>query len=161
MPESKPRTELASGNPVPQDGTHTELKSNGQQRDYVVLSPEERAKGFVRPVRRTYRHVGPPPTANPLRDLTDEEHAEYDQFGYVKYESYPPSGSAVVGKLWTQAQLDAIGKGCNTTTTMSQSIAETYARDPRFYGGTFCVACGKHLPVDHFVWEDDGARVGS
>lgn len=35
---------------------HRELKASGQQKDYVVLSAEERAKGFVRPVRRTYVH---------------------------------------------------------------------------------------------------------
>lgn len=29
----------------------------GMQRKYVVLSDEERAKGFVRPVRRTYVHL--------------------------------------------------------------------------------------------------------
>lgn len=31
---------------------------NGQQKNYVVLCAEERAKGFVRPVRRSYIHVG-------------------------------------------------------------------------------------------------------
>lgn len=29
---------------------------DGMQRDYLILSEEERAKGFVRPVRRSYRH---------------------------------------------------------------------------------------------------------
>jgi hypothetical protein len=29
----------------------------GMQKDYVVLCPNERAKGFVRPVRQTYRHL--------------------------------------------------------------------------------------------------------
>ena len=31
----------------------------GQHKSYVVLCEEERAKGFVRPVRTTYIHVGP------------------------------------------------------------------------------------------------------
>ena len=51
--------ELISGKPVTHD--HRELKSNGQQKDYVVLSDAERAKGFVRPVRCTYLHVGHDP----------------------------------------------------------------------------------------------------
>lgn len=96
--------QLTDGRPVPADRSHTELKENGQQKDYVVLSPEERAKGFVRLVRRTYIHVT-----------------------------------------------------CGEETSMSQSIAETYAREPKFYSGTFCVACGKHFPVgEHgqFVWKD-------
>ncbi len=29
----------------------------GQQQGYVVLAEEERAKGFVRPVRHSYRHL--------------------------------------------------------------------------------------------------------
>ena len=41
---------------------------------YLVLSEEERAKGFVRPVRRSYIHIGEQPD-HPLRVLTDEEKA--------------------------------------------------------------------------------------
>jgi hypothetical protein len=44
---------------------------------------------------------------------------------------------------------------------MSQEIAETYARNPYFYGATYCVGCQKHLPVEEFVWIDDSQRVGS
>ncbi len=40
---------------------------------YLILSAEERAKGFVRPVRCTYKHVGIPGPKYPLRDLTAEE----------------------------------------------------------------------------------------
>lgn len=46
---------------------------------------------------------------------------------------------------------------CGAVTTMSQAIAETYARDPHFYGATYCCSCRKHLPVgEHgeFVWID-------
>lgn len=78
-----------------------------QHEVYLVLSDEERAKGFIRPVRRTYFHVK-----------------------------------------------------CGTATTMAQAIAETYARNPKFYGATYCVFCQKHLSVDEFTWED-GTLVGS
>jgi len=78
------------------------------QKDYVVLCADERAKGFVRPVRRTYRH-----------------------------------------------------KVCNSTTTMDLALAETYARDPGFYSGTFCASCREHRPLDEFVWEGTDERVGS
>jgi hypothetical protein len=50
---------------------------------------------------------------------------------------------------------------CGTITTMGRALSETYARDPSFYGATFCVNCNKHLPVAEFVWTADGARVGS
>lgn len=33
-----------------------EIEPGGMQKCYLVLSEEERAKGFVRPVRQTYRH---------------------------------------------------------------------------------------------------------
>lgn len=102
------RTTLVDGSPVTPD--HRELRPDGQQKSYVVLSADERAKGYVRPIRRSYVH-----------------------------------------------------KKCGTQTTMGQAIAETYARDPFFYSGTFCVACGQHFPVGEdgeFVW-DDGTKVGT
>lgn len=70
--------------------TPAPYRADGQAEAYWVLSEEERAKGFVRPVRKSYRHVGVRPTRPlHLRDLTPDEHARYDQFGYVKYEPYP------------------------------------------------------------------------
>lgn len=100
--------ELVSGAPVPEDWSHTNLKPNGQQQDYIVLTREERAKGFVRPLRRSYVH-----------------------------------------------------KPCGSVTTMGLPIAETYARDPKFYGGTFCCHCREHFPLDQFVWEGTDEQVGS
>jgi hypothetical protein len=37
---------------------------------------------------------------------------------------------------------------------MAREIAETYARDPKFYGATWCMACRTHLPVEEFIWDD-------
>lgn len=135
-------------------------RPDGQHEAYWVLTKEERAKGFVRPVRRSYVHVGPPPPAHPLRDLTDEEKDRWGDMGYVKYEAYDGPGS-VTGRLWTQAQLDAVGKGCRSVTSMGNALAETYARDPKFYGSTFCVNCGEHFPVSEFLWLGTDQRVGS
>lgn len=50
---------------------------------------------------------------------------------------------------------------CQGVTTMAASIAETYARDPKFYGTTFCVSCEEHFPVSEFVWEYTKEIVGS
>lgn len=97
---------LTDGSPITDD--HRDLKPNGQQKGYVVLSEEERARGYVRPVRLTYVH-----------------------------------------------------KPCGAVTRMSRPIAETYARDPDFYTGTFCVGCGSHFPLDQFVWEGTDEQVGS
>lgn len=49
---------------------------------------------------------------------------------------------------------------CGKATTMSAAIAETYARDPGFYGGTYCIGCRMHRPLVEFVWPD-GSQVGS
>jgi hypothetical protein len=120
----KPKTTLTDGSPVTPD--HREINpATGQQKGYVVLSAEERAKGFVRPVRRSYVHVGVEST---------------------------PEGEGIVkpGSV-----------GCGTRTTMALSLAETYARDPKFYGGTFCCGCRVHLPLDEFVWEGTMERLGS
>lgn len=178
-------TQLTTGQPVPEDRSHEEIDpTTGQQRGYVVLTPEERAKGFVRPLRRTYVHVGSRPT-HPTRALTPEEHERYDAYGYVSYESYVDEGadviagydppvdvsstrevgtaatpSPVMGRFWTLAQLRS---GCGEITTMSTDLAETYAREPSFYGGTFCATCRAHFPVgEHgeFVWLDD-TKVGT
>lgn len=46
---------------------------------------------------------------------------------------------------------------CGDVTTMGWKLAETYARDPKFYGATFCVTCKDHFPVGEageFVWYD-------
>lgn len=74
-----------------------------QNEAYLVLSAEERGKGFVKPLRNTYRH-----------------------------------------------------KTCGKTTTMSSAIAETYARNPWFYGSTYCVVCRMHRDLREFTWEPDG-----
>ena len=98
-----------------------------------------------------------------LRDLTADEHERYDRFEYVKYEEYP-EGSDALGSFWTQQRLDDVGKGCGTCTTMGQAIAETYARDPRFYGATYCCGCNMHRPVGaqgEFVWDGSNENVGT
>lgn len=154
-----PQTTLTDGSPVTPD--HRDIDpTTGMQKGYVVLSAEERAKGFVRPVRRSYVHVGRPAPKHPLRDLTDEDRRLYGA-AYAKFEVYPESESPRTGRFWSQGDLDAIGKGCGIVTTMGQSLAETYAGDPKFYGGTFCVGCRTHFPVDEFVWDGTQERVGS
>lgn len=41
----------------PSDPGIRKILANGQQETYLVLSDEERAKGFVRPYRDAYRHL--------------------------------------------------------------------------------------------------------
>lgn len=88
-------------------------RPDGQNETYLVLSDEERAKGFIRPVRTSYKHLA-----------------------------------------------------CGTVTSMGLALSETYARDPEFYGATYCCGCGKHFPLKTadghaFTWESDGEPVGS
>lgn len=127
----------------------------GLQKAYLVLSEEERAKGFVRPYRASYTHVGRKPKY-PLRDLTGEE---VNRFGteYVKYEEFPASERPKVGRFWTQRELTP----CNSSTILGKALAETFQRNPKFYGGTYCCACRDHFPVNEFVWDEDGKTVGS
>lgn len=99
---------LTNGKTEEEMPDYRETGSGGQQKAYVVLTEEERAKGFVRTVRRSYVH-----------------------------------------------------DKCLSMTTMGQSLAETYARDPKFYGATFCCACGTHFTVSEFNWANTNERVGS
>ena len=101
---TKPDTTLTDGSPVTED--HADLKDNGQQKGYVVLSEAERAKGFIEPDRDTYVH-----------------------------------------------------NMCGKPTVMASSIAETYAREPTFYGGTFCTFCKTHFDNEQFKWLD-GTTLG-
>lgn len=128
-PVDRSKRELGNGSPVPEDNSHTELRIDGQQKEYVILSADERAKGFVRPVRRTYIHVGVLPEG--------------------KQRQYPITRE------------DVYGDACGHRTTCSPAIADTYARDPEFYSGTFCVSCSKHFPLNEFVWEGTTEQVGS
>lgn len=50
---------------------------------------------------------------------------------------------------------------CGKTTTMGLNLAETYARDQSFYGGTYCVGCKTHFPVAEFTWSGTTDKVGS
>ena len=158
--KAKPEKATVSGRepeveqgPVP---TNKKL-GDGQYADHWVLSKEERGKGFVRPVRKSYIHVGRPYPKHPLRDLTEKEKARFPDEGYVKFEIYPEEHHAL-GRFWTKKQMH----GCGNITTMSRSIAETYARDPNFYGSTFCSSCGEYFPIEEFIWADDkGYRVGT
>jgi len=46
-----------------------------------------------------------------------------------------------------------VHRSCGFTTVMGRKIAETYARNPKFYGATYCTACKMHRPVGEFYWE--------
>ena len=160
---SKPKHTLSGG--APEDGHWNESApaqidpASGQHKDHWVLPPEELAKGFVRPLRISYEHVGlKPPTV--LEDLTAEELERYAEFGYVKHEPYPRNETCVSGRFWTQKQLDELN-ACGTMTKMPVRIAETWARDPSFYGRTFCARCGVYRPVEEFVWDGTKERLGS
>lgn len=155
------------------DRNHPDLnkiKDNGQQEAYVILSDEERAKGFVRPIRRSYVHVGRVLShfKGIHRMLTDEEKAEYPNRNYVAVMTVlvNEDGSFKGGTYVTQEEIDAWKAsrrvdGCGESTKMAMAIAETYARNPKFYSATFCVCCGKHLPVGEFFWEGTSEEVGS
>lgn len=96
----------------PRLGHGVDTEEIPQHDTYLVLSAEELAKGFVRPLRHSYVHVGGP-------------------------------------------------EACGLETRMGLALCETYARDPSFYGATYCVRCCKHLPVADFVWAEDSETVGS
>jgi len=141
------------------DGCIYEILPNGQQKCYLVLPDGER-KELVRPLRYSYVHVGPSGPQYPLQDLTTDQ-KERHKDSYAKFEAYPESESPKLGRYWTQAELDAVNKGCKTLTTMAKPLAETYASNLNFYGATFCVKCQRHFPVDEFVWEGTNERLGT
>jgi len=159
-------SDLTTDRNDPRLGHGADKETTNQHEAYLVLSEEERAKGFIRPVRRSYVHVGyndKTSFKNEIKPLTPEQQERYkDQYvAYVEYDESEQRG-AVVGRYFTTEQLEHYKKkGCGTLTTMGQTLAETYARDPKFYGATYCCGCQKHLAVDEFVWDGTQERVGS
>jgi len=148
----------------------------GQHEIYLVLSEEERAKGFIRPLRSSYVHIGKKMSylRYPGIDrMLDESEQKEMQKKYPRPEPYigilninDSEGKHLGGSYVTQKEFDAwkSGKligGCGAVTSMGQALSETYARDPKFYGATFCTGCNKHLPVDEFVWDGTDEKVGS
>lgn len=136
---------------------------------YLVLSEEERAKGFVRPVRTAYVHIGRSLShyKGIHRMLSEDEQKEYPDKKYVAVMTSleKEDGSFLGGSYVTQEELEAyqFGKrigGCNFPTSMGIALAETYARDPNFYGSTYCSFCRKHLPVSEFRWLHTDIIVG-
>lgn len=57
-----------------------------------------------------------------------------------------------------------IHERCGQVTTMALALAETYARKPEFYSGTFCANCRAHFPAGadgEFVWAGTSQKVGT
>jgi len=140
--ERPPAMCTTSGEPVDVVRANQTAKT-GQHSSYIVLCPDERAKGFVRPYRDAYKHVGPN-----LCGLVVEQG---DTVCYMDPGHDGPCGVATGPRP----------QACGSVTTMGRALSETYARDPKFYGATFCVTCNRHLPVSEFVWTADGEQVGS
>ena len=49
---------------------------------------------------------------------------------------------------------------CGGKTFMGDDLAETYAKHPDFYTGTFCAKCGGYFPLSEFTWAADGTPLG-
>lgn len=54
-----------------------------------------------------------------------------------------------------------IHEKCGSLTRMPHACAETYAKDPTYYGSTFCCGCQNYYPVHQFTWDGSTERVGS
>lgn len=112
--------QLTDGRPVPADNSHTEINPrSGQQRAYVVLSPDERAKGYVKPLRDSYKHAVCGATTRMSADIAStyardpwfysstfcircRTHLPLDQF------TWEPDGESMAPKDWPAAEHERI-----------------------------------------------------
>lgn len=151
----------------PRLGHGVDDKPVKQHDTYLILSDEERAKGFIRPVRQSYVHVGKKVELDGTLEELSKEEKERSGMGYFAFIRYTPGAGSAIGRYIRQPEYDAIKTGethiggCGTRTTMALPLAETYSRAPGFYGSTYCCGCQKHLPVDEFVWDGTNELVGS
>lgn len=74
-----------------------------------------------------------------------------------QWERYPTN---VEGEYLAPIRNKYIHKTCGTETRIGDEIAETYAKNPSYYGRTFCVACKEHYPISEFHWSRDGVELG-
>jgi len=134
-----------------------------QNKCYLVLSDEEKAKGFVRPVRDKYIHVGRQYPEGLKEELAEPYESETTGKIYVAIMSVldGKGGTYITQEEYDQWKKTGYVGGCGVETKMNELIAETYARDPGFYTSTFCVGCKEHLPVGEFIWKDTTEKVGS
>jgi hypothetical protein len=143
-------------------------KEEGQNNCYLVLSEEERGKGFVRPYRDAYVHKGRL-YKDGINVLDSPYESDYNGKTYVATANVikGDDGKWIGATYLTKEELDQYNRtggyvgGCGTLTIMGRALSETYARQPNFYGATFCCGCNKHLPVGEFVWDKDGEILGS
>ena len=97
----------------------------------------------------------------------DRSHTELQPNGQQK--AYVVLSDAERTKGFMRPMRDAYRHlACGNITTMGRALAETYARDPWFYSGTFCATCRKHFPVGEtgeFTWYEmdgsEGPKVGT
>ncbi len=64
------KVEASGGGKLPDDYRKID-PDTGEQKAYVVLTPEERAKGFVRPVRTAYTHLRCGYTTSMSKDIAE------------------------------------------------------------------------------------------
>lgn len=154
-------TQLTDGSPVPADRSHTVIDpATGMQRGYVVLSPEERARGFVKPVRTGYVHAGRRVCGATLRPYESELYGPGAKIICTALPDHAGEhGGEGLESVATRVEVTRVNhvrryKGCGGATVMKRDLAETYARDPRFYSGTFCATCRHHFPLGEFEWQD-------
>lgn len=126
-----------------------------------IAAAAERVAAAI-PVNRADQRLT---TGHPVPD--DWSHTELTASGQQK--AYIVLSEAERAKGFVRPFRDAYRHlTCGKITTMSRDIAETYARDPTFYSGTFCTTCRAHFPIGEdgeFTWYEmdgrEGPRVGT
>lgn len=117
----------------------------------------------VRPLLRTYTHVGIPISPK-LRDLTPEEMILYSEYNYYKFEEFGPEKFPRTGSFWKKEKFERVHFGCGADTTICLDIAVNYANNPNYYKTAYCSKCMNYFKVGEFgsfVWKDSVIRVGT
>lgn len=72
-----------------------------------------------------------------------------------QHERHPGKGS---GRFVRPIRRGYRHDACGQATECPQHVAETMARDPKFYQRMFCVHCAGYFAVEQFLWLDDNNR---
>lgn len=146
------------------DGGQTDTEHRrGREVLAELAAKKSRGTGLDMP------HDPPPPVDRSQRatlhgmDPDGAEHRETGPDGMQKDYIILSDGERTKGFV-RPVRRSYVHAKCGSVTSMGLKLAETYARDPAFYSGTFCATCRAHFPVGaegEFTWAGTTEKVGT
>ena len=127
----------------------------------TCVAAEQGVPATTRKVPRTAAPAGPPAIPVKPGERLPDAYREIDPVtGMQKGYAVLPEAERAKGFVRPVREVYT-HTACGENTRMSRAIAETMARNPKFYGSGYCIRCRMHFPLSQFVWTGTTEVVGS